>query len=135
MAVLRWFSPLICPDTGLMIIAWWKIKFPISISHLWPLTNGIDETAGWVLFLPSGPLGDLMQSINNDTIFMIPEKQHLQLATPLLVDMTQPGKYRRYSQDEGSTIPAGERMNSYLLCNLSVGPIWIDQFRLLVQAE
>mgnify|MGYP001250011921 CR=1 FL=1 len=88
----------------------------ITFEDLWPLTLGVDAMSNLIRFLPPGPYDNPMAEFRNDTkIFLMPERQGVHLSSPLLIEARRSGREVLTPNYAPSTLPAGQRVDSYLL--------------------
>lgn len=85
-----------------------------AFENMWPIASGIAESTGAFEFAPPWPrpMG-LVQS--DSKIFVLPEGYAQTVETPIAVNITDAGTYKKFSQLTDTTIAAGTRVKSFLL--------------------
>jgi hypothetical protein len=66
-------------------------------------------------FVSPGPDREPEKYQDNEHIFIFPEKKNVLLEAPIRVGQSDPGEFRLVPFEQTKTIPAGQRVSSYLL--------------------
>jgi hypothetical protein len=87
----------------------------VTFADLWPLTLGVDAVSSLVRFLPPGPYDNPLVEYRSDThIFLMPERQGIELTEPVLMDAYRTN--REVLAPGATPIPlSDQRVDSYLL--------------------
>jgi len=81
----------------------------------WPVNSGILQATGSMRFVAPGPSFDPGKYEDNEHILIFAEQKNVQLETPIRVGQSDPGEFRLVPFEQTKTIPAGQRVSSYLL--------------------
>lgn len=85
-----------------------------AFEKVWPLSSGIAGSSDAFQFVPPWPRKiRFVQS--NDVIFVAREGQAVELSKPLGVNISKPGKYVDADELSPGSLPAGQRVRSYIL--------------------
>lgn len=81
----------------------------------WPMTSGVLQTTGMMRFVSPGPGFAPGRFEDNEHITVFLERRHARITQPVLVDLTDPGEFRRLRRKDGPVLPAGAEVRSYLI--------------------
>lgn len=83
--------------------------------QVWPINSGVLQTSGPMKFVSPGPTFVPGLYEDGENIVVFPERRGVLLEEPIPVDLTDPGEYIRRRKRPQFSLPAGHRVQSYLL--------------------
>ncbi len=86
-----------------------------AFEKAWPVNSGVLQATGSMRFVSPGPNLDPEKYEDNEHILIFPEKKNVQLDAAIRVGQSDPGEFRLVPFEQTKTIPAGQRVSSYLL--------------------
>ncbi|MBC8871751.1 MAG: FecR domain-containing protein [Planctomycetes bacterium] len=86
-----------------------------AFEKAWPVNSGVLQATGSMKFVSPGPNLDPEKYEDNEHIVIFPEKKNVQLDAATRVGQSDPGEFRLVPFEQTKTIPAGQRVSSYLL--------------------
>jgi hypothetical protein len=81
----------------------------------WSLTSGVLETSGKMRFVSPGPSFVPGRHEDSHHILVFPERRDVMLETPVPIDLSSPGQYRRIPRRQIVVLKPGRRVHSYLI--------------------
>ncbi|MBT5816236.1 MAG: hypothetical protein HOI15_18075 [Opitutales bacterium] len=90
----------------------------------WPMTSGVLQTTGLMKFVSPGPEFVPGKYEDDTHILVFPESRDVILDEAVIIDLDEPGEYRRWHRTENRTLAPGKRVRSYLL---QLNPVGTEQ--------
>tara|TARA_R110000850_G_scaffold30703_1_gene84818 strand:+ start:2446 stop:3828 length:1383 start_codon:yes stop_codon:yes gene_type:complete len=81
----------------------------------WPISSGVLQTTGLMKFVSPGPGFVPGEFEDSERIMVFPERSGVEIESTVLVDLADPGEFRRLRRSEGIPLAKGIRVRSYLL--------------------
>lgn len=93
-----------------------SMEYKVTVfERAWPVNSGVLQATGSMRFVSPGPDREPEKYQDNEHILIFPEKKNVLLETPIRVGQSDPGEFRLVPFEQTKTIPAGQRVSSYLL--------------------
>lgn len=86
-----------------------------AFEKTWPVTSGVLQTTGMMRFVSPGPGLVPGEYEDNENITVFLEQRKVQLTELVVVDLTDPGEYRKLRRREGPAVSKGAVVRSYLI--------------------
>lgn len=96
---------------------------PTRYEDSWPVTTGVLQATGLMKFVSPGPDFVPGRYEDNHHILVFPERSQVLTTADIAVDVATPGQYQRMRNAPQKTLPAGQRVRSYLLQLDPIGEI------------